>query len=77
MSAAKTHAAQLLHAERTPLFLAKLRLRALGQSDVTDAVKARIDPDQLIWVVVGDAKVVEPQLAKVGMPVDVRRAGAK
>ncbi|MBU6372289.1 MAG: insulinase family protein [Alphaproteobacteria bacterium] len=53
------------------------RLRALGQADVTAEAKARLNPDQLIWVVVGDAKVVEPQLAKIGMPVEVRRAAPK
>jgi predicted Zn-dependent peptidase len=53
------------------------RVRALGQADITNAARTRLDPDKLIWVVVGDAKVVEPQLGKLGMPVEIRRAIVK
>lgn len=50
------------------------RYRALTEADITQAAKAAIDPSKLTWVIVGDAAVVEPQLAKLGLPVDVRRA---
>ena len=36
------------------------------------AARAVINPDQFIWVVVGDASVVRPQLESLGLPVEVR-----
>ncbi len=50
------------------------RYRALDGAAVTAAAQQAIDPAKLTWVVVGDASVVEPQLARLGMPVEVRRA---
>jgi predicted Zn-dependent peptidase len=54
------------------------RLAALyrGQTRATldQAARAAINPNQFVWVVVGDAKVVQPQLAKLGLPVEVRSA---
>lgn len=50
------------------------RVRALGGAAIGDAARQAIDVSKLTWVVVGDAKVVEPQLAQLGMPVEVRRA---
>ena len=35
------------------------------------AAKAAIDPKRFVWVVVGDAKVVKPQLDSLGLPVEV------
>lgn len=57
-------------------YIAKLsaRYRALTQADIAQAAKTAIDPTKLTWVIVGDAAVVEPQLAKLGLPVEVRRA---
>jgi len=34
-------------------------------------MSATLDPKKVIWVVVGDAKTVRPQLDKVGLPVEV------
>ena len=34
------------------------------------AARAAIDPDKFVWVVVGDASVVEPQLEQLGLPVE-------
>lgn len=48
------------------------RYRALDQQQVTRAVASLIDPDRLQWVVVGDARRVEPQLRKLGIPLEVR-----
>ena len=41
----------------------------IGQLDA--AARAVIDPSKLIWVVVGDAKTVRPQLDSLGLPVEV------
>jgi zinc protease len=35
------------------------------------AARAAIDPNRMIWVVVGDKSVVMPQLAKLGLPVEI------
>ena len=34
------------------------------------AARAAIDPDRFVWVVVGDATVVEPQLEQLGLAVE-------
>ncbi len=49
------------------------RYRALTPADVAAAARA-IDPARFQWVVVGDAKVVAPQLTGLGLPVEVRPA---
>jgi predicted Zn-dependent peptidase len=38
------------------------------------AARRAIDPDKLVWVVVGEAAKVQPQLAKLRLPVEVRAA---
>ncbi|WP_396595007.1 M16 family metallopeptidase [Brevundimonas sp. R86498] len=48
------------------------RTRALTAAQMDAAARAVIDPDQFIWVVVGDASVVQPQLEALGLPVEVR-----
>ncbi len=50
------------------------RYRALDQGLVTRAAATLIDPSRLSWVIVGDKRVVEPQLARLGLPVEVRAA---
>jgi hypothetical protein len=35
------------------------------------AIRAQFKPQDLVFVVVGDAKLVKPQLAKVGLPVEM------
>ncbi|HEY5721309.1 MAG TPA: pitrilysin family protein [Allosphingosinicella sp.] len=47
------------------------RYRALDTAGVHRAVAAALDPARLVWVVVGDAKVVQPQLTQLGLPVEV------
>jgi predicted Zn-dependent peptidase len=56
-------------------YYAKLpgRYRALTADDLDRAARAAIDPSKLLWVVVGDAAAVRPQLDKLGMPVEVMR----
>ncbi|MFM9977844.1 MAG: M16 family metallopeptidase [Sphingomonadaceae bacterium] len=51
--------------ERLPL-----RYKAMTAADLDAAARANIDPARFTWVVVGDAAKVQPQLAKVGLPVE-------
>ncbi|WP_448578660.1 M16 family metallopeptidase [Thermaurantiacus sp.] len=50
------------------------RYRALDQAAITAATRKSIDPERLQWVVVGDARVVRPQLEALGLPFEVRPA---
>ncbi|MCI4590926.1 insulinase family protein [Sphingobium sp. BYY-5] len=45
--------------------------RAMTAADLDKAAREAINPDRLIWVVVGDAKLVRPQLDAVGLPVEM------
>jgi hypothetical protein len=42
------------------------------RSREVNAATAALQPDRIIWVVVGDRKLVEPQLRTLGLPVEVR-----
>jgi len=48
------------------------KISALSTADLNRAVQL-FGSDQLLWVVVGDAAKVEPQLQTLGLPVEVRR----
>jgi predicted Zn-dependent peptidase len=50
------------------------KYRGLTQAQLDAALKEAIDPRGFVWVVVGDAKTVRPQLAKLGMPIEVVEA---
>ncbi|WP_395945316.1 M16 family metallopeptidase [Brevundimonas sp.] len=50
------------------------RTNALTAAQMDEAAKAAIDPSRFVWVVVGDASVVKPQLDALGIPVEVRSA---
>jgi zinc protease len=53
------------------------RLNAMTRENMDATVRAAVKPDAFVWVVVGDAKIVKPQLEKVGLPVeDVQVAGS-
>ncbi len=54
-------------------YYAKLvpRLEALTPTQLNEAAKL-LSTDRFTWIIVGDRKVVEPQLAKLGLPVEVR-----
>lgn len=43
--------------------------RAMTTDSVNKAMKNAIVPDQFVWLVVGDAAKVEPQLKELGIPV--------
>ena len=47
------------------------KYRALTQPQLAATAKSDIDPKRFVWVVVGDAKVVRPQLDSIGLPVEV------
>ncbi|MGY4398006.1 zinc protease [Sphingomonas sp. UYAg733] len=47
------------------------KYRAMTQGELDAAARAAIDPKTFIWVVVGDAKTVRPQLDSLGLPVEV------
>jgi zinc protease len=46
------------------------RYRAMTAADLDRAARAVIDPARFVWVVVGDASVVRPQLEGLGLPVE-------
>jgi zinc protease len=50
------------------------RTRALTAAQMDAAARAAIDPSRFVWVVVGDASVVLPQLEALGLPIEVRPA---
>jgi predicted Zn-dependent peptidase len=47
------------------------RYRAMSAADMDAAARAVIDPSRFVWVVVGDASVVRPQLAGLALPVEL------
>ncbi|MEZ5743409.1 MAG: pitrilysin family protein [Sphingomonadaceae bacterium] len=47
------------------------RYRALGAKRIEEAAAQFLKPEGLTWVVVGDRKSVEPQLADLGLPVEI------
>ena len=47
------------------------RYKGQGAAALDAAARAAIDPAKIIWVVVGDKAVVMPQLAKLGLPVEI------
>ena len=52
------------------------RINALTPQQLDAAARAAVDPSRFVWVVVGDASVVKPQLDALGLPVEVRSAEA-
>ncbi len=47
------------------------RYRSMTAADMDRAARAVIDPRRFVWVVVGDASVVRPQLRGLGLDVEV------
>jgi zinc protease len=50
---------------------------AMTADDMTAAFNAKVDPAKLIWLVVGDAAKVKPQLEALGLPVEMAADDAK
>lgn len=53
------------------------RYRALTAAELDKAARTTIDPDKLLWVIVGDAAKVRPQLDALNLPVESAPAAAK
>jgi zinc protease len=47
------------------------RYRGMSAAQMDAAARAVIDPSKFVWVVVGDASVVRPQLANLGIEIEV------
>ena len=58
-------------------YYAKLPARYRGFTPATfdAAARSAIDPAKLTWVVVGDARLVRPQLDGLGLPIETLQAG--
>ena len=50
------------------------RYRSVTTASADAAIRSAIDPKGFIWVVVGDATKLRPQLEKLGMPIEVVEA---
>jgi zinc protease len=50
------------------------RYRGMTAQALDQSVRGIVDPARFVWVVVGDASVVRPQLESLGLPVEVRPA---
>ncbi|MEI6642498.1 MAG: pitrilysin family protein [Novosphingobium sp.] len=50
------------------------RYRTMTPAELDAAARTAIDPAKLVWVVVGDAAKVKPQLDGLGLPVEVVKA---
>lgn len=53
------------------------RTNALTADQLDATARAAIDPARFVWVVVGDAAKVKPQLDALGIPVEVRAAATQ
>jgi predicted Zn-dependent peptidase len=47
------------------------RYRGMTAAQLDEAARKVIDPSKFVWVVVGDAAKIRPQLDKLGMPIEV------
>lgn len=47
------------------------KYRGYTAADLDKAIRDAVDPNGFVWVVVGDAAKVKPQLDKLGYPVEV------
>ena len=52
------------------------RYRGLTAAQLDQAGRQVIDPSKIVWVVVGDAAKVRPQLQGLGLPIEVVKPGA-
>jgi zinc protease len=52
------------------------KYRSMTVAQLDAAARKALDPKKFVWVVVGDAKTVKPQLDSLGLPVEVVPAAA-
>ena len=50
------------------------RYRVMNEGMLDAAARGALDPNKILFVVVGDAKVVRPQLEKLGLPIEEMKA---
>ncbi len=50
------------------------RYEAMTAAAMDAAARSALKPADIVWVVVGDAKLVRPQLASLGLPIEERAA---
>ncbi|BEU98994.1 pitrilysin family protein [Novosphingobium olei] len=64
--------AKIVSLGRPDDFYARLpeRYRTLTAADLDAAIRGKVDPAALTWVVVGDARSIRPQLAGLGLPIE-------
>jgi predicted Zn-dependent peptidase len=48
------------------------KYEAQTPESLDEAARAALDVEDFVWVVVGDASKVKPQLEKLGLPIEVR-----
>ena len=53
------------------------KYEALTTQQLNDEMRAKIDPAKIIWLVVGDAAKVRPQLETLGLPIENMAEAAK
>ena len=51
--------------------------RGMTQAALDSSIRALVNPDQFLWVVVGDAAKVRPQLEALGLPIEMVGEAAK
>jgi zinc protease len=47
------------------------KYQALTAKELNDAMRAKVDPSKITWLVVGDAAKVKPQLETLGLPIEM------
>ncbi|MET0307795.1 MAG: pitrilysin family protein [Sphingomonas sp.] len=52
------------------------KYRAMTAAQLDAAARGALDPNRFVWVVVGDASKVKPQLDSIGLPVEVVSAAS-
>jgi predicted Zn-dependent peptidase len=52
------------------------KYRTMTPAQLDAAARGALDPKRFVWVVVGDAAKVKPQLDSLGLPVEVIPAAA-
>jgi hypothetical protein len=50
------------------------KYRSLTTASADAAIRSTIDPRGFTWIVVGDAAKVQPQLEKLGLPIETVEA---
>ena len=53
------------------------KYEALTAESMTAEFKSKVDADKMVWVIVGDAAKVKPQLEAIGLPVEMQSQAAK